>query len=281
MSPRTCIIWAENIEIFGNIEDAFKLTFFNKCEENDQKVINEHYQRCFGKELIENSHQKQKGSKDINSVYDATARALSDNKISSVNESGITIKDSSSNNIIIFNSENKDIDYHSREIVDFASLSLRFTNNEVFNKYLPQDKYEIEVFKIINAARSIAIGTRKFIGCKLNLDKIIQNSDVLFNKENDKSFLETHSLIFKYFFKKFSNEKNKYSKSFTKSFPNLPLSLLNELNNQIYDQKKFFESVLKFIKFFYSKDKDEKKKKKNLKMIQTFKKILINWKKKK
>ena len=53
MSPRTCIIWAENIEIFGNIEDAFKLTFFNKCEENDQKVINEHYQRCFGKELIE------------------------------------------------------------------------------------------------------------------------------------------------------------------------------------------------------------------------------------
>ncbi len=51
MSPRTCILWAENIEIFNDVDLAFKLTFYNKCDENDQKLINEHYQRCFGREL--------------------------------------------------------------------------------------------------------------------------------------------------------------------------------------------------------------------------------------
>ena len=32
ISPRTSIIWAQNIEIFDNTELAFKLTFFNKKE---------------------------------------------------------------------------------------------------------------------------------------------------------------------------------------------------------------------------------------------------------
>ena len=51
MSPRTCILWAENFIIFGNLEKAFKLTFLNKCETNDKKIIIELYQRCFGKEI--------------------------------------------------------------------------------------------------------------------------------------------------------------------------------------------------------------------------------------
>ena len=52
MSPRTCIIWAENFEIFGDIDQSFKLSFFNKCDSNDKNIINEFYQRCFGRELI-------------------------------------------------------------------------------------------------------------------------------------------------------------------------------------------------------------------------------------
>ena len=51
ISPRTSIIWAQNIEIFDNTELAFKLTFFNKCNESDQKIISELYQRCCVKEL--------------------------------------------------------------------------------------------------------------------------------------------------------------------------------------------------------------------------------------
>ena len=52
MSPRTSIIWAQNIEIFNDVDVAFKLTFFNRCDENDKKVINEFYQRCFGRDLV-------------------------------------------------------------------------------------------------------------------------------------------------------------------------------------------------------------------------------------
>ena len=51
MSPRTCILWAENFIIFGDLEKAFKLTFLNKCDSNDKKIIIELYQRCFGKEI--------------------------------------------------------------------------------------------------------------------------------------------------------------------------------------------------------------------------------------
>ena len=49
MSPRTSITWAENLLIFDDLEEAFKLTFLNKCEESDKEIINEYYQRCFGK----------------------------------------------------------------------------------------------------------------------------------------------------------------------------------------------------------------------------------------
>jgi cobaltochelatase CobS len=52
MSPRTVIHWAENIEIFGNTERAFRLTFFNKCDEAERTTLAELYQRCFGVEIV-------------------------------------------------------------------------------------------------------------------------------------------------------------------------------------------------------------------------------------
>ena len=52
MSPRTSITWAENLLIFDDLEEAFKLTFLNKCEESDKEIINEYYQRCFGKDIL-------------------------------------------------------------------------------------------------------------------------------------------------------------------------------------------------------------------------------------
>jgi cobaltochelatase CobS len=53
MSPRTVITWAENNEIFDDLEKSFRLTFLNKCDESEKYIISEYYQRCFGKELIE------------------------------------------------------------------------------------------------------------------------------------------------------------------------------------------------------------------------------------
>jgi cobaltochelatase CobS len=47
MSPRTVINWAENMQIYGDAHEAFVVTFFNKCDENERSTIAEYYQRCF------------------------------------------------------------------------------------------------------------------------------------------------------------------------------------------------------------------------------------------
>ena len=51
MSPRTVITWAENIEIFGDTATALRLSFVNKCDEEERPIVAEYFQRCFGSEL--------------------------------------------------------------------------------------------------------------------------------------------------------------------------------------------------------------------------------------
>jgi len=59
MSPRTVISWAENMQIFGDRELAFLLSFLNKCDEAERPVVAEYYQRCFGVDLPEGAvHNK-------------------------------------------------------------------------------------------------------------------------------------------------------------------------------------------------------------------------------
>ena len=55
MSPRTVMHWAENTSIFKDKGYAFRVTFLNKCDEIEKKIISEYYQRCFGEELPESS----------------------------------------------------------------------------------------------------------------------------------------------------------------------------------------------------------------------------------
>jgi len=53
MSPRTTIHWAENTEIFGNLEIAFRMAYLNKCDPAEQSIVAEYFQRAFGHELAE------------------------------------------------------------------------------------------------------------------------------------------------------------------------------------------------------------------------------------
>ncbi len=55
MSPRTVLHWAENTNIFKDLGYAFRITFLNKCDEIEKKIISEYYQRCLGEELPESS----------------------------------------------------------------------------------------------------------------------------------------------------------------------------------------------------------------------------------
>ena len=51
MSPRTVLTWAENFEIFKDLDFSFRLSFLNKCDELERPIIAEYYQRSFGDEL--------------------------------------------------------------------------------------------------------------------------------------------------------------------------------------------------------------------------------------
>ncbi len=55
MSPRTVLHWAENTHIFKDAGYAFRVTFLNKCDDLEKKIISEYYQRCFGEDLPESS----------------------------------------------------------------------------------------------------------------------------------------------------------------------------------------------------------------------------------
>jgi len=52
MSPRTVISWAENLEYFGDLARAFRLSYLNKCDEAEHPIVAEYYQRCFNQELV-------------------------------------------------------------------------------------------------------------------------------------------------------------------------------------------------------------------------------------
>ena len=53
MSPRTVISWAENFQIFSDLNKSFEITFLKKCDETERVIIAEYYQRCFDSETAD------------------------------------------------------------------------------------------------------------------------------------------------------------------------------------------------------------------------------------
>jgi cobaltochelatase CobS len=51
MSPRTVVTWAENATLFHDLALAFRLTFLNRCDEDERALVAEYYQRCMGHDL--------------------------------------------------------------------------------------------------------------------------------------------------------------------------------------------------------------------------------------
>jgi len=52
MSPRTVISWAENLQIFGDLATALRLSFVNKCDDAEHALVAEYFQRCFDRPLF-------------------------------------------------------------------------------------------------------------------------------------------------------------------------------------------------------------------------------------
>jgi cobaltochelatase CobS len=51
MSPRTVVTWAQNASLFHDVGLAFRLTFLNRCDEDERALVAEYYQRCMGHDL--------------------------------------------------------------------------------------------------------------------------------------------------------------------------------------------------------------------------------------
>jgi cobaltochelatase CobS len=51
MSPRTVVTWAENTTLFHDVGLAFRLTYLNRCDEDERALVAEYYQRCMGEDL--------------------------------------------------------------------------------------------------------------------------------------------------------------------------------------------------------------------------------------
>jgi cobaltochelatase CobS len=54
MSPRTVVTWAENATLFRDEALAFRLTFLNRCDEDERALVAEYYQRAMGQDLPAN-----------------------------------------------------------------------------------------------------------------------------------------------------------------------------------------------------------------------------------
>jgi len=45
------VTWAENATLFHDVALAFKLTFLNRCDEDERAIVAEYYQRSIGADL--------------------------------------------------------------------------------------------------------------------------------------------------------------------------------------------------------------------------------------
>ncbi len=73
MSPRTTIHWAENMDIFDNLESSFRLSFLNKCDPAEHSIVAEYFQRAFNRELDESIALQESANDDVAGSDDGSA----------------------------------------------------------------------------------------------------------------------------------------------------------------------------------------------------------------
>ncbi len=61
MSLRTLINWAENYDLLGCLDSAFRLAVLNRCDQGERRLISELYQRCFAHDLTPDNHANIRG----------------------------------------------------------------------------------------------------------------------------------------------------------------------------------------------------------------------------
>ena len=167
-----------------------------------------------------------------------TAKIISKNKIK------LVIKDKD----LISNSENKFLDesikFENKTIFekgwyDFFSLKIRYIDEKLFVQNIPDTKLSTRFYKILLEARSLSIGFSKFVGCKINVEKILNEIKNQFYKDSKNN----EGLFFEFFLLKFQSKETKNLKFF-KTFPMINNNKIKLLKNNL-EKNKFYEIAKK------------------------------------
>jgi cobaltochelatase CobT len=138
---------------------------------------------------------------------------------------------------------NNSEDIFLRGWFDFKSLNLRYSNKITFKKYLPKKESERQLLELFNSTRSIHLGFKNFIGCKINIKNNLKHLDIFFDFKLSKK----ESFLFKSFLEYFETKKiniKKINDEVTEINRKDYEQLLKNINNQ----DKFLRYSLKLIR---------------------------------
>ncbi len=137
-----------------------------------------------------------------------------------------------------------------RAKADSEALRLKYSNNDIFEKYKPKGEMSKKLYKIAEKIRYEKIGSEKFMGIKKNLfSEYKENKKSL--ESNRAKLTDSFDEYLKSFFfniKETKKSKMNFNKNFKKN--------LNFLKNNIKDQKKFNRLIAEMISELNIEDKE-------------------------
>ena len=137
-----------------------------------------------------------------------------------------------------------------RAKADSEALRLKYSNNDIFEKYKPKGEMSKKLYKIAEKIRYEKIGSEKFMGIKKNLfSEYKENKKSL--ESNKAKLTDSFDEYLKSFFfniKETKKSKMNFNKNFKKN--------LNFLKNNIKDQKKFNRLIAEMISELNIEDKE-------------------------
>ena len=143
---------------------------------------------------------------------------------------------------------------------DFFSLKARYIDYKLYEKYLPEDLKSQKFFKILLEVRSICIGFSKFIGCKINVEEVLNEIvKTIFSDAKN-----SEDVFFKYFLDRFQGVSNNLE--FEEKFPMIKTKSVNDLLKNFKKNNEFYENAKKISQLIKSsniENKDQKKISKN------------------
>ena len=162
MSPRTVMHWAENTSIFKDKGYAFRVTFLNKCDEIEKKIISEYYQRCFGEELpghlLTFKFKVQKKEEIIESFKTAiksTVKSISNKEDLEISFGGQEVtSDYNKLKLPEINEIQNKINFDlTRAQADSESLKLRYSTKKIFKSFEPSGLKAKKLYEIAEKSK--------------------------------------------------------------------------------------------------------------------------------